>query len=183
MRQGIRRGVAAVAVAAAVLTATATETTAKIIDREDYEFTDSGDAEVCGLPIDYDFADSGRLQIRQGRPGTPTEFWSVQGSSREVITNPVNDKFIVITSRYHQRDVRATLVEDETYRFRFQIAANRSSSATATARLCTARADSGSSTSTSTIPDGRVSASSAPNSWRSGATPASSTTCARVSSS
>lgn len=122
MRQGIRRGIAAVGVAAAVLMATATETSAEIIEKEEFEFTDSGEREVCGLLIEYDVVEKGRVMIREGRPGTPTEFWAWQGTFREVLTNPENGKFIVITGRYNNRDVSATLVEGETYRYRFHIA-------------------------------------------------------------
>lgn len=122
MRPGIRKGVAAIGVAAAVLTATATETSAKVIVREDFEIENSGPVEVCELPVFSEYSESGRVTIRQGPPGTPTEFWSWQGSFREVLTNPENGKFIVITGRYNNRDVSATLVEGEIYRYRFHVA-------------------------------------------------------------
>lgn len=122
MRQSIRRGVAAIGVAAAVLTATATEASAAVIFNEDFEVVDSGQDDVCGLLVEYDYVENVRIMIREGRPGTPTEFWSWHGSSREVITNPENGKFIVITGQTNGRDVSATLIEDETYRYRFQSA-------------------------------------------------------------
>jgi hypothetical protein len=105
-----------------VLTVTSAATSAAIVVKDDFEITDSGEREVCGLPIEYDFEANVRVMIRQGPPGTPTEFWSWQGSFREVITNPENGEFIVITGRFNDRDVSATLIEDDTYLYRFQSA-------------------------------------------------------------
>jgi hypothetical protein len=126
MKTGIRKGIAALGVTAAVLTATATETSAAVVVRESSEFSDSGEDVVCGLAIEYDLVGRVDFMIREGRPGTPTEFWSWRISTENVLTNPENGKSIVVSNKINQRDVNATLIEDDVYLYRFQIAGQHS---------------------------------------------------------
>lgn len=115
----IRRSLAATAVTTLVLiTTTAADTSAAVILQEHFESSDSGSTSVCGLDVDYERTGSVTVTIRQGPAGAPTEFWSWVGSFREVLTNPENGAFIIISGRFNNRDVRATLIQDDVYRYR-----------------------------------------------------------------
>jgi hypothetical protein len=95
---------------------------ATMVERERYSFTEEFTEEFCGIQADVDLEASGRVAIRADRPGSTAFLFSDLFDYREVITNPATGDWLVIRGKGNFREVKATQVEGDVYRFRAQTA-------------------------------------------------------------
>jgi hypothetical protein len=118
----ILRGFAVLVAVPALLLGMASLTLANVVERDRYSFSDSFTDEDCGITVDVAVEASGVLMIRQDKPGSTAFLLSNVFQFREVITNSENGKSMVIRGKGNFREVRATHVEGDIYRFRAQLA-------------------------------------------------------------
>jgi hypothetical protein len=93
---------------------------ARIIEQDRWSFSDSYSDEVCGIDVEIDVTASGLFMIRAGRPGSPAFFVSNVYEFREVVTNPETGASMVVRGKGNFREVTATQVDGDIYRFRAQ---------------------------------------------------------------
>lgn len=122
----MKHRLARTAMAAALITtlsvAPATMALAQVVERERWSFRDSYTDEICGMEVEIDEEASGLFMIRADRPGSTAFFASNLFEYREVITNPATGAWLVVRGRGNFREVTATQVEGDVYRFRAQTA-------------------------------------------------------------
>jgi hypothetical protein len=111
-----------VATLVAGMSIASTSAMARIVERERWSFTDSFTEEFCGIEADFDVEASGLFMIRADRPGSTAFLASNVFEYREVITNPATEEWLVIRGKGNFREVTATQVNGDIYRFRAQTA-------------------------------------------------------------
>lgn len=120
------RGIAAAV--AVVLVGWSSTAEARIVERGDYSFEDRFEEEVCGdtpfgpLTIEIEGEYAGTYTVRGDRPGSTAYFYADRFEFREVVTNPDNDRWLVIRGSGNTRDVFARHVEGDIYRYRVHMA-------------------------------------------------------------
>lgn len=112
------RGLAVICTAVALMLGTASLALATIVERFHYSFTDSFTDDVCGIEAEIETEGRGVFTIRQDKPGSTAFFAANNYYFRDVVTNPQTGEWIVITSKGNFREVAATPVEGNVYRFR-----------------------------------------------------------------
>jgi hypothetical protein len=95
---------------------------ARIVEHEPYSFTETFTEEFCGIEAEFDVEASGRFMIRADRPGSTAFLFSNLFEYREIITNPETGAWLVIRGKGNFREIKATRVEGDVYRFRAQTA-------------------------------------------------------------
>jgi hypothetical protein len=122
MRHRVARTPIVAALVAAMSIASASAATSRIVERERYSYADSFSDEFCGIEVEVDVEGSGLFMIRADRPGSTAFLASNVFEYRDVITNPVTGEWLVLRGKGNFREVRATQVEGDVYRFRAQTA-------------------------------------------------------------
>lgn len=119
LRRWIRKLTVLVALAAPML-ALSPAAHATIVERGEFAGTDTGSFDDCGFQIDSIFEFSGRFWIRaDGKEGTSQAFFgNSQFEFREVLTNHDTGEWFVVRGDFLFKDVKATQVEGNVYRFR-----------------------------------------------------------------
>jgi hypothetical protein len=122
MRHPTARTTVVAALVTMMLLASTAAATARIVERERWSFDESFDEEFCGIDTEVDVAGSGLFMLRADRPGSTAFLVSNVFEYRETITNPATGEWLVIRGKVNFRDVKATHVEGDIYRFRAQTA-------------------------------------------------------------
>jgi hypothetical protein len=122
MRYRLARTMTVAALVAGMSIASMPTALARIVDRERWSFADSYTDELCGIDVQIDEAASGLFMIRSGRPGSTAFLASNIFEYREVITNQDTGDWLVVRGQGNFREVKATHVEGDVYRFRAQTA-------------------------------------------------------------
>lgn len=122
MRQRMARTMIVAALVAGMSIASTSAALARIVERERYSIEDSFTDEFCGIKAEFDVEGSGLFMIRADRTGSTAFLASDRYEYRDVITNPETGEWLVIRGRANFREVKATQVEGDIYRFRAQTA-------------------------------------------------------------
>jgi hypothetical protein len=120
MRHRTTRTLTVALLVAGMAIASTSAALARIVERDRWSFSDSFSDEVCGIEVEIDAEASGRFTIRAGRPGSPAFFASNVYEWREVVTNPENGEWLVLRGKGNFREVKATQLDGDVYRFRAQ---------------------------------------------------------------
>jgi hypothetical protein len=120
MRHRMARTLIVAALVAGMSIASTSTAISKIVEREPYSFAETFTEEFCGIEVEFDVEGSGRFMIRADRPGSTVFLFSNRFEFREVITNPETGEWLVISGKGNYREVKATQVEGDVYRFRSQ---------------------------------------------------------------
>jgi hypothetical protein len=122
MRHHTTRNLTAGLLAAGLLLGTAPAALAGMVEREQWSFSESFTDDFCGLDAEFEVEAHGQYMIRADKPGSSAFLFSNVFEWRDVITNPETGAWIVIRGRENHREVKATHVEGDIYRFRVQLA-------------------------------------------------------------
>jgi hypothetical protein len=123
MRHRSIRTLTVAAVIAGMSIASTSTGLAGIVERDRWSFADTFTEEFCGIAAaEFDVTASGRFMIRADRPGSTAFLASNAFEYRERITNPATGEWLVIRGKGNFREVKATQVAGDTYRFRAQTA-------------------------------------------------------------
>ena len=106
------RCVATAGVLSLVLIAGALPARAEVINHQRFADSFSDDDQLCGIPVHIDGEESGFFHQRVGTGDLDTLFFAhINVRTTETITNPANDKFLVIESHAAIQQTKATRVE------------------------------------------------------------------------
>jgi hypothetical protein len=122
MRHRMARTLIVAALVAGMSIASTSTSMARIVEREEYSFTESFTEKFCGIEAEFDVEARGRIMIRADRPGSTAFLLSNIFEYREVITNPDTGNWLVIRGKGNFREVRATHLEGDIYHLRAQTA-------------------------------------------------------------
>jgi hypothetical protein len=122
MRHSMARTLIVASLVAGMSIASMSTSMAQIVERERWSIADSFTEEFCGIEADFDVEGSGLFMIRADRAGSTAFLSSNLFEYRETITNPATGASLVIRGKVHFREVKATQVAGDIYRFRAQTA-------------------------------------------------------------
>lgn len=104
--------------AIAALAAGAGPARATVVDKSQFTFQESTDEDLCGIAVRHDFAISGTQRIRAGKHKLDQAFFGKTTSKfTDTFTNLANGRSFSIEGRVNDKDVKATPLGGNVFRF------------------------------------------------------------------